>query len=41
MDGGLITYEVNGRQFIAVGAGDNNPTYKVKGDNAIVILGLP
>ncbi len=22
-------------------AGDNNPTYKVKGDNAIVILGLP
>jgi PQQ-dependent dehydrogenase (methanol/ethanol family) len=41
MDGGLITYKVNGRQFIAVGAGDNNPTYKVKGDNAIVILGLP
>jgi alcohol dehydrogenase (cytochrome c) len=41
MDGGLITYKVNGRQFIAVGAGDNNPTYKVKGDNAILILGLP
>jgi len=41
MDGGLITYEVNGRQLIAVGAGDNNPTYEVKGDNAIVILGLP
>ena len=41
MDGGLVSYEAKGRQFIAVGAGDNNPTYKVKGDNAIVILGLP
>jgi hypothetical protein len=37
----VITYEVKGRQFIAVAAGDNNGTYKAKGDNAIVILGLP
>ena len=41
IDGGVITYEVKGRQFIAVAAGDNNGTYKAKGDNAIVILGLP
>ena len=40
IDGGLITYAVDGRQFIAVAAGDNNATYKAKGDNAIVILGL-
>jgi alcohol dehydrogenase (cytochrome c) len=41
VDGGVITYEAKGRQFIAVAAGDNNPTYKAKGENAIVILGLP
>jgi alcohol dehydrogenase (cytochrome c) len=41
IDGGLITYEANGQQFIAVAAGDNNGTYKAKGDNAIVVLGLP
>jgi len=40
IDGGLITYEANGKQFIAAAAGDNNGTYKAKGDNAIVILGL-
>lgn len=40
IDGGLITYKANGRQFIAVAAGDNNATYRAKGDNAIVILGL-
>ena len=41
IDGGLITYAVKGKQFIAVAAGDNNPTYKAKGDNAIVVMGLP
>ena len=41
IDGGLVTYEVNGRQLIAMAAGDNNGTYKAKGDNAIVVLGLP
>ena len=41
IDGGLITYEAKGKQFIAVAAGDNNGTYKAKGDNAIVILALP
>ncbi len=41
IDGGLITYAVKGKQFIAVAAGDNNGTYKAKGDNAIVILALP
>jgi len=40
IDGGLITYEVKGKQFIAAAAGDNNPTYKVTGENAIVVLGL-
>jgi alcohol dehydrogenase (cytochrome c) len=40
LDGGLITYEVNGEQFIAVAAGDNNPTYEVTGENTIVVLGL-
>jgi alcohol dehydrogenase (cytochrome c) len=40
IDGGLITYAVNGKQFIAVAAGDNNGTYKAKGDNAIIVLGL-
>ena len=33
----LITYSVGGKQFVAVAAGDDNPTYKAKGDNAIVI----
>lgn len=41
IDGGVISYEVNGKQFIAIAAGDNNPTYQVKGDNAVVVLGLP
>jgi len=41
IDGGLITYAVKGKQFIAVAAGDNNGTYKAKGNNAIVILALP
>jgi alcohol dehydrogenase (cytochrome c) len=41
IDGGLITYAVKGKQFIAVAAGDNNGTYNAKGDNAIVILALP
>lgn len=40
LDGGLITYEVKGKQFIAAAAGDNNPTYKVTGENEIVVLGL-
>jgi len=40
LDGGLITYEVDGKQFIAVAAGDNNPTYQVTGENTIVVLGL-
>lgn len=40
IDGGLITYSVGGKQFIAVAAGDNNPTFDAKGDNTIVILGL-
>lgn len=40
IDGGLITYEVEGKQFIAAAAGDNNPTYEVTGENAIVVLGL-
>ena len=41
IDGGVVTYEARGRQFIAVAAGDNNPTYQTTGDNAIVIVGLP
>lgn len=41
VDGGVITYQTKGRQFIAIAAGDNNPTYKAKGQNTIVILGLP
>ena len=40
LDGGLITYEVKGKQFIAAAAGDNNPTYNVTGANTIVVLGL-
>lgn len=41
IDGGVVTYDVNGKQYIAVAAGDNNGTYKAKGDNTIVILALP
>jgi alcohol dehydrogenase (cytochrome c) len=40
VDGGIITYEVNGKQFIAAAAGDNNPTYGATGENTIVVLGL-
>jgi PQQ-dependent dehydrogenase (methanol/ethanol family) len=40
IDGGLITYEVNGKQFFAAAAGDNNPTYGATGENVIVVLGL-
>jgi alcohol dehydrogenase (cytochrome c) len=36
--GGVITYEVNGKQFIAAAAGDN--TYDVTAENTIVVLGL-
>jgi len=36
----LITHEVNGKQFIAAAAGDNNPAYQVTGENTIVVLGL-
>lgn len=39
--GGIITYEAGGKQFIAVAAGDNNGTYQTKGQNTIVVLGLP
>ena len=39
IDGGLVTYLADGRQFIAVAAGDNNPTYHAKGENVIVVLG--
>jgi alcohol dehydrogenase (cytochrome c) len=41
LDGGVVTYEAKGKQFVAVAAGDNNVVYKVSGDNAIVILALP
>jgi glucose dehydrogenase len=41
IDGGVVTYEAKGKQFLAVAAGDNNATYKAKGDNTIVILALP
>ena len=40
IDGGLITYEVNGKQFFAAAAGDDNPTYGAAGENVIVVLGL-
>ena len=40
LDGGLITYEVNGKQYIAAAAGDNSSTYQVTGENTIVVLGL-
>jgi alcohol dehydrogenase (cytochrome c) len=36
--GGLITYEVNGKQFVAAAAGDN--TYDATAENTIVVLGL-
>jgi alcohol dehydrogenase (cytochrome c) len=39
--GGIVTYEAGGRQLIAAAVGDNNFTYKTKGDNTIVVLGLP
>ena len=39
--GGIITYQAGGRQFIAVAAGDNNGTYQTRGENTIVVLGLP
>ena len=40
LDGGLITYEVNGKQFVGAAAGDNSSTYGVTGENTIVVLGL-
>ncbi|HXJ42171.1 MAG TPA: PQQ-binding-like beta-propeller repeat protein [Bryobacteraceae bacterium] len=40
LDGGLITYQVNGKQYIAAAAGDNSSTYQVTGENTIVVLGL-
>lgn len=39
--GGIITYQAGGKQLIAVAAGDNNGTYQTKGENTIVVLGLP
>jgi PQQ-dependent dehydrogenase (methanol/ethanol family) len=39
--GGIITYQAGGKQLIAVAAGDNNSTYQTKGNNAIIVLGLP
>jgi alcohol dehydrogenase (cytochrome c) len=39
--GGIITYQAGGKQLIAVAAGDNNATYQTKGENTIVVLGLP
>ncbi|SAK67117.1 hypothetical protein AWB78_02455 [Caballeronia calidae] len=41
IDGGVITYEVKGKQYVAAAAGDNNLTFGVKGDNTIVVLSLP
>ena len=41
LDGGVVTYEAKGKQFVAVAAGDNSATYKTKGDNAIVVLAVP
>jgi alcohol dehydrogenase (cytochrome c) len=41
IDGGVVTYEAKGKQFIAVAAGDNSGTYKAKGDNTVVVLSLP
>jgi alcohol dehydrogenase (cytochrome c) len=41
IDGGVVTYEAKGKQFIAVAAGDNSGTYKAKGDNMVVVLALP
>jgi glucose dehydrogenase len=40
IDGGLITYEINGKQFIAAAAGDNSLSYEVTGENTIVVVGL-
>ena len=41
IDGGVVTYEAKGKQFIAVAAGDNSGTYQAKGDNTVVVLALP
>jgi len=38
--GGVITYELSGKQFVAVAAGHTSSTYETEGENAIVILGL-
>ena len=40
--GGVISYSVGGRQFIAAAAGMNSPTWPVKSESArIVVFGLP
>jgi alcohol dehydrogenase (cytochrome c) len=40
--GGVITYAVRGRQFVAVAAGMNSPTWPVKAESAcIVVYALP
>jgi alcohol dehydrogenase (cytochrome c) len=40
--GGVISYAVGGRQFIAAAAGMNSPTWLVKAETArIVVFGLP
>lgn len=41
IDGGVITYEAKGKQYVAAAAGDNNLTFGVKGENTIVVLSLP
>ena len=41
IDSGVVTYEVNGKQFIAVATGDNNAGYKAGGDNTIVVFAPP
>ena len=41
LDGGVVTYEAKGKQFVAVAAGDDNGLYKAKADSAIIILALP
>ncbi|CAH2788174.1 MAG: hypothetical protein CBHOC_2199 [uncultured Caballeronia sp.] len=41
IDGGVITYKAKGKQYVAAAAGDNNMTFGVKGDNTIVVMGLP
>ena len=40
--GGVISYEVGGRQFVAAAAGLNSPIWPVKGGPArVVVYGLP